>query len=196
MKTSLLTTLRLVIGFSVLGGYGCSPKDTLPGDEVWVFLLAGQSNMAGRDQAEEEDRETHPRVWTIDSLNNFKLAEQPLHFYEPDRPGVDCGLAFGTELVENLEEEVTILILPTAVGGTRIDQWLGDSTFRGVTLLSNFKEKAKLGRRHGKIKGILWHQGEDDAPFSDNIEVHDEQLGKLFDEFRSICRDRKLPIFV
>src|SRR5690606_16809804 len=77
-----------------------------------------------------------------------------------------------------------------------IGQWIHDETFRDVPLLSNFKEKAAIGKQYGTIKGILWHQGENDAIKPETIAVHQQQLKKLFKIFRKEVGNRKLPVFL
>jgi predicted thioredoxin/glutaredoxin len=88
------------------------------------------------------------------------------------------------------------LILPTAVGGTSIKQWIQNATFRNVTLFSNFKEKVIIGKSHGVIKGILWHQGENDALNKETIDIYDKQLQTLFSMFRNEIGNNRLPIII
>jgi hypothetical protein len=45
-----------------------------------LFLLAGQSNMAGRGKVEPQDAEPHPRVRMLDQAGNWVPAVDPLHF--------------------------------------------------------------------------------------------------------------------
>ena len=164
-------------------------------NNVWVFILAGQSNMAGRGQVDPEDTISHERILTINSSGQVIRAREPLHFYEPRMAGLDCGLSFGRTLIEHIPDSVTILLLPTAVGGSSIDQWLGDSVHREVRLLSNFRDKVQIGRREGVIKGILWHQGENDAR-PGYISVYKDKLAKLFTVFRELAQDKSLPVFM
>jgi hypothetical protein len=163
---------------------------------VWVFLLAGQSNMAGRAFIEPQDTIPNERILTINSHNELILAKEPLHFYEPGLTGLDCGLSFGYSLLKTIPENITVLLLPTAVGGSSIAQWINDAYHRNVKLYSNFKDKITLGQEYGIIKGILWHQGENDATSSETIEVYKEQLKKLFDLFRKDADDLNLPILI
>jgi hypothetical protein len=163
--------------------------------KTWVFILAGQSNMAGRGAVEVEDTITHPRIKTIDKNGNIILAKEPLHFYEPTMAGLDCGLSFAKALIKDCPDDVNILLIPAAVGGSNIRQWLGDSVHRGVKLLSNFKEKTALARQYGTIKGILWHQGEGDAN-EKGMPVYKENMQKLFGIFRAEAGKKKLPILL
>ena len=165
-----------------------------PKNNVWVFLLAGQSNMAGRGWVEPQDTMTDKRLLTINKNNEVILAKEPLHFYEPRMAGLDCGVSFGRVLLKNIPDNVTILLIPTAIGGSSIQQWLGDSTYRGVQLLTNFKEKVKVGSSIGVIKGVLWHQGESNANSEENIRLYPERLTALFKIFRNITHNDHLPI--
>ena len=162
-------------------------------NKVWVFLLAGQSNMAGRGLVEPQDTIPSDRILTINKKGEIIVAKEPLHFYEPVLTGLDCGLSFGREMLDHVPKDISILILPTAVGGSTISQWLGDSIHRQVPLLTNFKDKVRLAKKTGKIKGVLWHQGEGDANETD-IPLYRDRLGELFAKFRKIAGDKKLPI--
>ncbi len=163
--------------------------------KTWVFILAGQSNMAGRGAVEAEDTITHPRIKTIDKNGNIILAKEPLHFYEPTMAGLDCGLSFAKALIRNCPDDVSILLIPAAIGGSNIRQWLGDSVHRGVKLLSNIKEKTALAKQYGTIKGILWHQGESDAN-EKGMPVYKENMQKLFGIFRAEAGKKKLSILL
>lgn len=171
--------------------------DVIPDKEnVWVFILAGQSNMAGRGKVEPVDTIPDIRVFTINKEGELLLAKEPLHFYEPAATGLDCGLSFGKELLKHIPDSISVLIIPTAVGGSSISQWINDSTFRNVTLMTNFKEKIEIGQKYGTIKGILWHQGENDATTQETIEIYDKQLQKLFTLFRNAIDNSQLPIII
>lgn len=165
-------------------------------ENVWVFILAGQSNMAGRALVEPIDTISTDRIMTINSKGELILAKEPLHFYEPHIKGLDCGLSFGNELIKHIPDSISILLIPTAVGGSTINQWIEDSKFRGVSLFSNFKEKVEIGKKIGLIKGILWHQGENDALETETIKVYSSQLNVLFSLFRDEINIMTLPIFI
>lgn len=163
--------------------------------DVWVFMMAGQSNMAGRGFIEAQDTLTSERILTINKSNEIILAKEPLNFYEPKMNGLDCGVSFAKELLKQVPENVSILLVPTAVGGSSISQWLGDSIHRKVQLLSNFKEKMKLAKKYGTVKGILWHQGESDAN-KNCIPYYEKRLTNLMSKFRSFAGNKSLPVFI
>ncbi|RIW14646.1 sialate O-acetylesterase [Algoriphagus lacus] len=171
--------------------------EVIPAKEnLWVFILAGQSNMAGRGKVEPMDTIPDPRILTINKTGELILAKEPLHFYEPTLTGLDCGLSFGKELLKHIPDSVSILLIPTAVGGSAINQWISDETYRNVPLFSNFKEKTAIGKQHGIVKAILWHQGESDSAAPETIEIYDQQLAVLFGKFRTEVGNPNLPIFM
>lgn len=169
------------------------PK-TLPKKEnVWVFFLAGQSNMAGRAFVQPKDTVSNPRILTINNRNDIILAKEPLHFYEPKMAGLDSGVSFAKTLLKDIPQDISILLIPTAVGGSSVSQWVNNSEHRNVKLLSNFKDKMKFAKHYGTVKGILWHQGESDTNKS-GIENYTKNITNLFKSFRKIAGNKKLPI--
>jgi hypothetical protein len=166
----------------------------LPGKQnFWIFLLAGQSNMAGRGFVEPSDTIPSSRIMTLNSENEWVYAKEPLHFYEPSMSGLDCGLSFGKELIKHLNDSIIIGLVPCAVGGSSTDQWLGDSLHRGVMLLSNFRQRTRIAAESGTLKGILWHQGEDNANEL-KFKNYRHELDSLFSEFRITASNDNLPI--
>lgn len=166
-------------------------------ENTLVFILAGQSNMAGRGIVEPLDTIPSQRILTINREGEIIIAKEPLSIYEwkLNNRGTDCGLSFAKELLKHIPEKYSILLLPTAVGGSSINQWIGDSIHREVKLLSNFKAKADLGMKYGTVKAILWHQGESDANTAGIINRQDN-LRILFNEFRSHIHNPGLPILI
>lgn len=164
-------------------------------DSLWLFIMAGQSNMAGRGIVEPQDTIPNKRVLTIDQTGRWIYAKEPLHFYEPKMAGLDCGLSFTRTLIDSLPQGISVGIIPCAVGGSSIEQWLGDETFRGVKLLSNFEEKVNLIKNSGTIKGIIWHQGESNAK-PELIPLYADRLDSLTKIFRRIVANDSLPIII
>lgn len=160
-----------------------------------MFLLAGQSNMAGRGWVMPQDTIPDKRILTINSSGQLILAKEPLHFYEPSLTGLDCGLSFGKTMIPKIPDSISVLLIPAAVGGSSISQWLGDSLYRNVKLLSNFREKVETAQQYGMIKGILWHQGESDAD-PKNIPYYRQRLSLLFAKFRQATGHDSLPVLL
>ena len=175
---------------------GTEEKETKsedPNPNIWIFLMAGQSNMAGRGAIEPQDQVSDERIIAINNQNQWVGAKEPLHFYEPNSAGLDCGMSFAEELLAQVPDSVTIALVPCAVGGSSVFQWLNNEEHRGVTLLSNFSRKVALAKKKGVIKGILWHQGERNANAED-IPKYSDALLSLFTKFRTMVQNDEMPI--
>jgi len=151
--------------------------------------------MAGRGFVEPEDTVPVKRLLTINERGQLIIAKEPFHFYEPSLTGLDCGYSFGTTLIKNIPDSISVLVIPTAVGGSSISQWLGDSVHRNVKLFSNFLDKLEIGKRYGILKGILWHQGESDANEKD-IPLYPKRLSELMMMFRTSAGNSNLPVLL
>ena len=168
--------------------------DSFPEKEkLWVFVMAGQSNMAGRGLVEPEDTIANPRIIALNNKGEWIKAKEPLHLYQPKLTGLDMGISFASELLKKVDKDVAIALVPIAMGGSSIDYWLNDKEFHGVNLLTNLEKKVQLALDKGSLKGILWHQGESDA-FLEKIPGYEDKLEILFQFFRSYSEKESLPI--
>ena len=160
-------------------------------DQVKIYLLLGQSNMAGRGVPEKEDLATHPRVFVFNLSNQWELAAEPLTLGEKGKtPGVGPGLAFGKAMAD-ANPKVTIGLVPCAVGGTPLRRWV-----RGADLYSNAVARAQAAATAGTISGILWHQGEGDASSKKNADSYGERLAKMIVDIRADLNAPNLPFVV
>lgn len=156
-----------------------------------IYLLMGQSNMAGRGVVEEEDKTSHPRVFVFTRSNQWEVAVEPLTLGEPKKtPGVGPGLAFGKAMAE-ANPGIAIGLVPCAVGGTPLKRWV-----RGADLYSNAVVRAKAAAEFGTISGILWHQGEADSGAQTNAETYGERLTKMIGDIRADLNSPRLPFVV
>ena len=62
-------------------------SNSIKKENVWVFIMAGQSNMAGRGVVEPEDTVSDKRILSINKDGEIIIAKEPLHFYEAERTG-------------------------------------------------------------------------------------------------------------
>jgi hypothetical protein len=126
-------------------------------DDFHLYLLMGQSNMAGRGKMTEEDRQPIEGVYALNADGAWSPAAHPLHFDKPRVAGVGLSLDFA-KAMRRSDPDATIGLIPCAVGGTRLDQWK-----KGQALYDNAVARAKVASRCGVLRGILWHQGEGDS---------------------------------
>jgi sialate O-acetylesterase len=168
----------------------------VPSDlDCWV--LAGQSNMEGCGllaHALPPDE----RVWSFTTAGHWETATEPLHrFWEsytsvherlirpnlqPERQhlsnaelakrdakerdlGAGLGISFGKTIADSTGRPVGLI--PSAHGGTSLDQWSPRGKAEGgATLYGAMLDRIK--RAGGKLRGILWYQGESDCNNIDN----------------------------
>jgi len=136
----------------------------LPSKENFhLFLLIGQSNMAGRGTVEPSDKIAHPRVLTLNKDGEWVPAVDPIHF-DKNIAGVGLGRTFGIEIAD-ATPGAKIGLIPCAVGGTAIDKWLPGALDPATKThpWDDMLRRAKLALPAGTLQGILWHQGESDA---------------------------------
>jgi len=160
----------------------------------YIYILAGQSNMAGRGFVQPQDTVYSPNVLTLDKNNEWVYAKEPLHYYEPTRTGLDCGLSFGKKLSSLYGRNITIGLVPCAIGGSSIEQWLDDSMYRDVNLYSNMMQKVKIAMQYGTLKGLLWHQGETNASRV-NYKNYKQKLERFFTKLRTDINYPDLPVY-
>lgn len=156
-----------------------------------LYLLVGQSNMAGRVAMETEDTAKSNRVCMLTKSGDWKPAKEPLHFDKPSVVGVGPGLAFGKALAA-MDTTVVIGLIPCAVGGTSIDRWAAGA-YDSSTKTHPYEDairRAKAAMQSGVLKGILWQQGESDSD-STRAAGYGEKLVTLVKRFRKDLDERK-----
>jgi hypothetical protein len=154
-----------------------------------LYLLMGQSNMAGRGKIEAEDKTPNPRVLTFTTNGAWLLAVEPITHDKPTILGVGPGVAFGKAMAEE-NPGVTIGLVPCAVGGTPLSRW-----GKGGDLYSNAVYRAKLAMKNGTLKGIVWHQGESDSK-PGLAETYGDRLAKMIQDIRAELKSPRLPFVV
>ena len=177
-----------------------------------LWILAGQSNMEGVGNLTDVEPPS-PYVHVLDMARRWHVAEEPLHWLcdSPDpchceatgeeqarlarearqtrTKGSGLGLAFANAMVR--ATGVPIGLLACAHGGTSMQQWdptrkgEGGRSLYGSMLLS-------LGATGGKVRGVLWYQGESDANPEDAAQFRD-RFKALVSHVREDVQDPHLP---
>lgn len=162
----------------------------IPEARLSIYLLMGQSNMAGRGTVEPIDEKPHPRIWAMDEDGQWSPAKEPLHNDKPDRVGVGPGFAFARTVVED-DPSVHIGLVPCAVGGSALARWEkhGDLYIHTIGLW-------KRATQRGDIAGVLWHQGESDAHQFLTANTYGDRLLRMFHDLRDDLDLPDLPIVV
>ena len=166
-----------------------APSDG-PDDKLHIYLLIGQSNMAGRATITKDIAGVIDRCVLLNDKNAWVPAKNPLNLYSTIRKGegmqkLGPGYSFAKAML-NENTDIKIGLVVNARGGSKIEQWLGeDAKYYKQTL-----ERAKAAQKTGTLKGILWHQGESN---SSNPEAYLDQLTTLIESLRKDLGDADLP---
>jgi hypothetical protein len=154
-----------------------------PKEKFYLFLLVGQSNMAGRGKVTEKDKQPDARILMFTKDRKWEPAVDPLHFDKPIA-GVGLGRSFARVIAEK-NPDVTIGLIPCAVGGSPIKSW-EPGGYHASTKTHPYDDmlaRAKVALPAGTLKGILWHQGESDSQ-PGSAEVYEEKLHALIARMR------------
>lgn len=159
----------------------CDPHSTNHGYDV--YLLIGQSNMAGRGTMLESDTvEAIPGVYLLNGEDKPTPAHNPLNQYSSIRKDIKMqqicpGTSFSQTLAQHTNRN--ILLVVNAKGGTALSEWMPGTKF--------FNEAVRRGKeamKFGTLKGILWHQGcADSSP--EKTATYLERLSIMVDSLRT-----------
>ncbi len=178
--TQILLSAGLCFGHS-------AADETLPKD-MDLYLLIGQSNMAGRAQITEAEQRPLDGVYLFDGQGGWVEASNPLNRFSPVHKGMHKqrlgpGYSFAKAL-RNESPDRSIGLIVHARGGSKIEQWT-----RGSRCYDSALKRAKAAQNAGTLKGILWHQGEDNRDDPEYL----PKLEKLVQQLREDLKQPELP---
>jgi hypothetical protein len=179
--------VRLLLAAALLTGCGGIAAAQ---DQLQLFLLIGQSNMAGRGPMGPADREPIPGVLALDREMKWIPAVDPLHWDKPAIAGVGPGRTFAKELLQ-LNPAMKIGLIPAAFGGTSLDEWKPAGK-----LYENAVRRTREAMKSGKLRGILWHQGEADSRSEALAKSYDERFAAMIRQFRADLGAADVPVVV
>lgn len=176
VRCGLLACVALLVA-TVCGGAAAHAQDPTPKEKFHIYLLIGQSNMAGRGRMTAEDRRPREGILMLNADNQWVPAAHPLHTDKPTA-GVGLGISFAETMARH-NPGVTIGLIPCAVGGTPLSRWS-----KGGDLYEAAVARAKIAMEAGQLRGILWHQGEADSSSQKNAASYGERLAKMVADLR------------
>jgi hypothetical protein len=191
--------LVLLLSLLFIGSIFCqaTAPDILPEVEgtqpqnLEIYLLIGQSNMAGRANIDEQDKDTLANVFLFTGINGkeWEKAANPLNKYSTVRKDISMqklgpGYTFAKEMAKACKEKQIGLVV-NAKGGTSIEEWKP-----GSELFNEAVKRAKLAMKSGNLKGIVWHQGESNSSKPD---LYPAQITELIQSLRTELGIPDLP---
>ncbi|TZF86272.1 sialate O-acetylesterase (plasmid) [Pedobacter sp. BS3] len=167
-----------------------------------IYLLIGQSNMAGVAEVSTLQRDTLSKVFLFNDKNQWEKAvctqEEGFNRYStvkksyPQKLGP--GYGFAQKLTAYVKQDIGVVV--NAKGGTSIVWW--QKGYEGPNDYNLYEQaiaraKAALAATPGStIKAIIWHQGESDNSSPKN-ELYMSRLKKLVADLRTDLGNDKLP---
>jgi len=162
--------------------------------DLWV--IAGQSNSAGYGRGPFEDG-PELGVHILRNDEQWALATQPLNEStntrhpvnrEAANPAHSPYLHFARLLKRHLGYPIGLV--QTALGGSPLQAW-NPAEPGGAVLYHNMVHCARLAG--GRVKGILWYQGESDANRGP-AETYLQRFGQAVAAWREALGDEMLPV--
>ena len=183
----------IVLLISVPLSLSASAQALPPQSDFHLYLLIGQSNMAGRGKVAPQDRQPIPRIVMLDKQNQWVPAVDPIHFDKPKVIGVGLGRSFAAVVAE-ANPDATIGLIPCAVGGSPISSWQPGGFHRQTKThpYDDMLPRLRLARKQGTLKAILWHQGESDSK-AELAPLYEAELLALIKRLRDEVGDAKMP---
>lgn len=156
-------------------------------DRLNIFLLIGQSNMAGRGRLDEVPRLVHPDAFMF-RAGCWVTAEEPIHTDKPEIAGIGLGMSFAVSLIHEAGM-APVGLVPCAVGGTPLKRWIP-----GADLYENAIATTRAAVVGGTLSGILWHQGEGDSGSREDAASYGERFRKMIQSLRSDLSAESVPV--
>ena len=157
--------------------------------DLELFLLVGQSNMAGRGKVTPADQETHPRIFMLNQAEEWVPAKDPVHF---DRPVAGVGLCSEfARCLATSKPKAKIGLVPCAVGGTPLAAWRPKGSLYNTAVA-----RMQIAGKSGRLKAILWHQGESDSCDPKQIVTYPARFAAMIGELRHDLGAPDVPVII
>lgn len=180
----------LVFSCSIFNGQA-QQKLAKADPDFHLYLLVGQSNMAGRGKIDTISKQVNPQIMMLNKKGEWVVATDPLHFDRPAAVGVGPGLNFAVQMLGK-NKKIKIGLIPCAVGGSPIGAWQAGGEYLKDHPYDDAIRRAKIAMEYGVIKGIVWHQGESDSN-EEKAKRYMDNLKKLVADFRHDLNIPNLP---
>lgn len=161
------------------GAGGATQPVDEPFDGRELFILFGQSNMAGSAPIEAQDRETNPRIEVLGMYdcpdlgrvyNEWAIAAPPLHACFGELGPADIF----AKAIAQAWPDSKIGLVPNAVPGVEIDFFRKgmisneDQSYKQLprdwdSAYDMMVARSRLAMESGRVRAILFHQGESDT---------------------------------
>ncbi|CAH8353098.1 unnamed protein product [Eruca vesicaria subsp. sativa] len=179
-------------------------SQTIPRN-ISIFILAGQSNMAGRggvyndtaknitvwDGVIPRECRSNPSILRLTAKLQWEEANEPLHadIDVNKTNGVGPGMPFANRVVNRFGY---VGLVPCSIGGTKLSQWQKGEFLYEETVKR--AKAAKVASGGGSYEAVLWYQGESDTVDMVDASVYKKRLVQFFSDLRNDLQHPNLPI--
>ncbi len=189
MKTRLHLALLLgcLLALAVTPFFAGQPTEAE--EPMHIYLLIGQSNMAGRAEIPDDAVGILERCFLFNADGEWEPASNPLNRHSAIRKGLEMqklgpGYSFATTLLD-ADPTTKIGLVVNARGGSSIDEWLARGEIYWTT-----RRRAREAAKHEVLKGVIWHQGKSDQA---NAAEYLGKLNQLIANLRNDLGNPNLP---
>lgn len=192
--------MEMLLLLLLLASSPAALADVPPSDKL-IFILAGQSNMAGRggvvanrwDGVVPSDCAPSPAVLRLSPDLRWEQAREPLHqgIDLHNVLGVGPGMPFAHAVLRSrrLPPHAAVGLVPCAQGATPITSWS-----RGTELYERMLARARaalsLPGGDRELAALLWYQGEADTITRRDADLYTARMEAFV---RDVRRDLNMP---
>jgi lysophospholipase L1-like esterase len=156
-----------------------------------LYLLIGQSNMAGRAPIPADATGDIDRAFLLNDQAEWTPARNPLNRYSTVRKDLGMqklnpGYSFAKKMLAS-DPDISLGLVVNALGGSSIEAWK-----KGGRLYTEALARINAAQQTGTLKGILWHQGEANCTDADYL----PKLIELIADLRADLHEDSLPFVV
>lgn len=168
-----------------------------------IFILAGQSNMAGQGGVSYgywdgivpiESQPNPANILRFRVNTKWEIAHEPLNY------GVDClsncgvgpGMAFANAILKKDPNFGVIGLVPCSRSGTGIHAWVP-----GNLPYEQLRKRVKISLRDGgTLRALLWYHGESDSRDKYTAKYYKSKFEKFVQDLRTELNSPLLPVVV
>jgi len=183
-----LQLITIVFFVFVLSANARTAAGDIARKDLHVYLLIGQSNMAGRAPIDDTAAKEIEGCLLLNAFNEWERARNPLNRYSTIRKSLSMqklnpGYSFARAM-KKANPKTTFGLVVNARGGSKIEQWAPETPFYKAIV-----KRAQIAQKTGTLKGVLWHQGESN---SGDPGSYLPKLKALVEELRKDLKDPDL----
>lgn len=167
-----------------------------------MILIAGQSNAVGMAPLTGLPSYTYAsKMKTLGNDDVLKAYADPYDSAsgQKDSTSTDSnpGFSFCGVMMDNLIATTghDTCVVPCAKGGSAVVAWAPE-TAKDAALYISLLRRAYLAREYGRLRALVWFQGEEDALVSTSGATYTQRLSAFLERLRADLDDPSFPVVI